>query len=315
MDRFEAMSMLLEVVDQGNLSAASRSLKIPLPTLSRKITELEALLSTKLLTRTTRRIALTDAGATYVEAARRILEQVEEAERQASGEFVVPKGELVITAPVQFGRLHVLPVVTDFLAAFPEINVRLLLADRNIDLVDEHVDMAVRIGNLPDSALVATRVGSVRRVACGSPGLFAGRGTPREPADLTGFPCIAVEVLTPMAGWRFVKSGTGKSIEVAITPRLSVTTTEAAAEAAIRGAGVVRLLHYQVAGAVAAGTLRLVLEDFEPEPAPIHLVHVARGQMPLKMRHFIDFAAPRLRASVAALQASPQDEKPVTPSS
>jgi DNA-binding transcriptional LysR family regulator len=315
LDRFEAMSMLLEVVDKGNLSAASRSLKIPLPTLSRKITDLEALIGTKLLTRTTRKIALTDAGATYVEAARRILEQVEEAERQASGEFAVPKGELVITAPVQFGRLHVLPVVTDFLAAFSAINVRLLLADRNIDLVDEHVDMAVRIGDLPDSAMVATRVGSVRRVACGSPALFAGRGVPKEPADLTDVPCISVEVLTPMTGWQFRKSGVSKPIEVAITPRLSVTTTEAAAEAAIRGAGVVRLLQYQVAGAVAAGALRLVLEDFEPAPAPIHLVHIARGQMPLKMRYFLDFAAPRLRASIAALQPSLQHGKPASPGS
>lgn len=301
--------MLLEVVDRGNLSAASRSLKIPLPTLSRKITDLETLLGTKLLTRTTRRIALTDAGAVYVGSARRILEQVEEAERQASGEFAMPKGELVITAPVQFGRLHVLPVVTDFLTSFPAINVRLMLTDRNIDLVDEHVDMAVRIGNLPDSAMVATRIGSVRRVVCGSPALFAGRGVPKEPADLMDLPCISVEILTPSAGWQFQKAGLAKAIEVAITPRLSVTTTEAAAEAAIRGAGVTRLLHYQVAAAVAAGTLRLVLEDFEPEPAPIHLVHLSRGQMPLKMRHFLDFAAPRLRASVAALQSSSHNGK------
>lgn len=304
MDRFEAMSMLLEVVDRGNLSAASRSLKIPLPTLSRKITDLETLLGTKLLTRTTRKIALTDAGAIYVDAARRILEQVEEAERQASGEFAMPKGELVITAPVQFGRLHVLPVVTDFLAVFPAINVRLMLTDRNIDLVDEHVDMAVRIGNLPDSAMVATRIGAVRRVVCGSPALFAGRGVPKEPADLLGLPCISVEILTPTAGWQFQEAGLAKAIEVTITPRLSVTTTEAAAAAAIRGAGVTRLLYYQVAAEVAAGTLRLVLEDFEPEPAPIHLVHLARGQMPLKTRHFLDFAAPRMRASIAALQSS-----------
>jgi DNA-binding transcriptional LysR family regulator len=304
LDRFEAMSMLLEVVDQGNLSAASRSLKVPLPTLSRKITELEVLLGTKLLTRTTRRIALTDAGVTYIEAARRILEQLEEAERQASGEFAMPKGELVMTAPVQFGRLHVLPVVADFLAAFPAINVRLVLSDRNIDLVEEHVDMAVRIGNLPDSAMVATRVGSVRRVVCGSPDLFAARGVPKEPADLLNLPCIGVEVLTPAAGWQFRKAGVAGTIDVAIVPRLSVTTTDAAAEAAIRGVGVTRLLHYQVAQAVASGALKLVLEDFEPEPAPIHLIHLSRGQMPLKMRHFLDFAAPRLRVSVPALQSS-----------
>jgi DNA-binding transcriptional LysR family regulator len=301
MDRFEAMAMLLEVVEQGSLSAASRALRVPVATLSRKISDLEALLGTRLLIRTTRKLSLTDAGVTYIAAARRIVEQVEEAEREAAGEFTAPKGELVMTAPLLFGRLHVLPVVTDFLGLFPDINVRLLLADRNLHLVDDHVDMAVRIGALPDSSMVATRIGSMRMVVCASPALLASHGTPVAPQDLQHTPCIMLDTPSPFAGWRF-RADVGDMIEVPVVPRLSVTTAEAAAQAAIGGAGFTRLLQYQVAEAVDAGRLHIVLETFEPAPAPIHLVHAARGQMPLKMRRFIDFAAPRLRQTLTGIQ-------------
>ena len=192
MDRFEAMSMLVTVSEAGSLSAAGRALKVPLATLSRKISDLETLLGTRLLIRTTRKLTLTDAGITYVTAARRILEQVEDAEREAAGEFTAPKGDLVITAPIMFGRLHVLPVVADFLALFPEINVRLVLADRNVSLIDDHVDMAVRIGKLPDSSMVATQVGLMRTVVCASPALMDGRGVPQAPDDLLKLPCVSV---------------------------------------------------------------------------------------------------------------------------
>lgn len=295
MDRLEGMSMLVTVSETGSLSAAGRALKVPLPTLSRKISDLETLLGTRLLIRTTRRLTLTDAGITYVAAARRILEQVEEAEREAAGEFITPKGELVITAPILFGRLHVLPVVADFLVLFSEINVRLVLADRNVDLVDAHVDMAVRIGKLSDSSMVATQVGLMRTVVCASPGLMDGRGVPRTPDDLLKQPCVTVDTPMPSPGWRFKSSGSAATIDIPIVPRLSVTTTEAAAQAAIRSIGVARLLHYQVAEAVEADALRIVLEEFELDPVPVHLVHASRGQMPLKMRRFLDFAAPRLR--------------------
>ncbi|MES2058465.1 MAG: LysR family transcriptional regulator [Pseudomonadota bacterium] len=295
MDRFEAMSMLLIVVEQGSLSAAGRALRVPVATLSRKISDLEALLGTRLLIRTTRKLTLTDAGIAYVTAARRILEQVEEAEREAAGEFTTPKGELVITAPILFGRLHVLPVVVDFLALFAEINVRLILSDRNVDLIDDHIDMAVRIGRLPDSSMIATRVGSMRTVICASPALLAGHGMPHVPQDLTRLPCIRLGAPLPVPDWRFRSAGSDTLIEIPIVPRLSVSTAEAAADAAIRHVGVARLLHYQVADSIAAGALQIILEAFEPEPAPINLVHTARGQMPLKMRRFLDFAAPRLR--------------------
>ena len=295
MDRFEAMAMLREVADRGSLSAAGRALRVPVPTLSRKISDLEALLGTRFLIRTTRKITLTDAGAAYLASARRILDALEDAEREAAGEFTAPKGELVVTAPLSFGRLHVLPAVTDFLALFPDIHVRLLLADRNIHLVEDHVDMAVRIGPLADSTMVATRVGSMRTVVCASPALLARCGVPAAPQDLRGFPVVALDAPIPGSAWRFGQDHATAWPEIALRPRLTVTTAEAVAQAAIEGVGIARLLHYQVADAVAAGSLRIVLDAFEPEPVPVHLVHVARSQMPLKIRHFLDFAAPRLR--------------------
>ena len=305
MDRLEAMSLLVAVAEKGSLSAAGRDLKVPLATLSRKISELETRLGARLLIRSTRNLTLTDAGVAYVASARRILDEVEEAERQAAGEFTVPKGELVVTAPLMFGRLHVLPVVTDFLAAFPEINIRLILSDRNVDLIGDHVDMAVRIGKLPDSSMVATQIGVMRTVTCASPGLLAGRGTPQAPDDLSRLPCVSVDTPMPSPSWRFLHPRSGTVIDVPILPRLTVTTPEAAMQAAVRKVGITRLLHYQAAEAVSRGELQIFLEAYEPEPAPVHLVHVARGQMPLKMRRFLDFAAPRLRQALSDV-ASPR---------
>jgi DNA-binding transcriptional LysR family regulator len=304
MDRLEAMSMLVAVTEKGSLSAAGRVLQVPLATLSRKISDLEALLGTRLLIRTTRKLTLTDAGIAYVAAARRILEQVEEAEREAAGEFTVPKGELVVTAPIMFGRLYVLPVVADFLATFPEINIRLILADRNVDLIDDHVDMAVRIGKLPDSSMVATQIGTMRTVTCASPALLAGRGMPQIPDDLVRFPCVTVDTPMPSPSWRFRDPRSGAALDVSVQPRLTVTTTEAAAQAAVRSVGVIRLLHYQVVEEVKRGGLQIVLEAYEPESAPVHLVHASRGQMPLKMRRFLDFAAPRLKRELNVISSA-----------
>lgn len=303
MDRLEAMSMLLKATETGSLSAAGRALQVPLATLSRRISDLEAALGARLLIRSTRKLALTDAGVAYVAAARRILEQVEEAERAAAGEFEAPKGELVVTAPVLFGRLHVLPVVAEFLAAFSAITVRLVLADRNVNLVDDHVDMAVRIGKLPDSSMVATRIGAMRTVTCISPALLERLGAPPAPADLLRFPCVSVDTAMPAPTWRFQKGRSSAVLDVPIAPRLTVTTAEAAAQAAVRGVGATRLLYYQVAEAVERGELQIVLAAYEPESVPVHLVHASRGQMPLKMRRFLDFAAPRLQQILSAMPA------------
>src|SRR5271155_2126920 len=201
MDRLEAMSLLVAVAEAGSLSAASRKLGVPLPTVSRKISDLEAHLRTRLLTRSTRKLALTDSGTAYVAAAKRILDEVSEAERAASGEHAAPRGDLVITAPVVFGRLHVLPVIAEFLARWPEINVRLVLADRNLHLIDDHIDIAVRIGALAESALAATKVGSVRRVVCGSPAYFAAHGVPKRPEDLSALSAVTFDPFSFSEDW------------------------------------------------------------------------------------------------------------------
>ena len=203
MDRLESMSILVAAVEAGSLSAAARRLGMPLATVSRKVSELEAHLKTRLLNRSSRRLTLTDAGRSYVAACRRILEDVGEAERAAAGEYSAPKGELIVTAPIVFGRLHVLPVAMEFLEAFPEIDLRLVLADRLLNLQEDHVDLAVRIGELPDSSLVATRVGPIRRVVCASPAYFAARGTPRDPGDLSDHDCITFEGLMSPRAWTF----------------------------------------------------------------------------------------------------------------
>jgi DNA-binding transcriptional LysR family regulator len=294
MDRLASMSILVTAVEEGSLSAAARRLRTPLATVSRKVSELEAHLKTRLLHRSSRQLALTDAGRTYVEACRRILEDVGEAERAASGEYGAPKGELIITAPIVFGRLHVLPVVTDFLKAFADIDIRLVLADRVLSLVEDHIDLAVRIGALPDSSLVATRVGSIRQVVCGSPAYFADRGTPQSPTELRSHDCITFEGLVSTHAWTF---STGRSqADVAIRSRLTVNTAEAAIDAATAGVGIARVLSYQCANAVAEGALTVVLTSFEPAPWPVSLVYAGQRYLPLKLRAFLDFATPRLKA-------------------
>jgi DNA-binding transcriptional LysR family regulator len=299
-DRLDAMAMLVRVVDAGSFSAASRAMGVPLATVSRKVSELETHLGTRLLVRTTRKVALSEAGAVYVASARRILEAVEETERVAAGEFQAPRGELVLTAPVLFGRLHVLPVVAGFLAAYPEISVRLVLSDRNLHLLDDHVDMAVRIGALPDSGMVGTRIGAMRTVVCGSPGVFAGH-LPARPEDLAELPSVNFDLLSPAAAWAFRrKDGPGETA-VTVRPRLSVTTAEAAVAAAVQGVGVTRVLHYQCAEAVRSGALLIVLAGWEVTPLPVHLLHASRGALPAKMRVFLDYAASRLRERLAQL--------------
>ena len=296
MDRLEAMSILREAVDAGSLSAAGRRLGVPLATVSRKVSELERHLGTRLLNRSSRKLTLTDAGRSYVVACKRILEDVAEAERVASGEYSAPKGNLTLSAPIVFGRLHVLPIVMAFLKHHPDIDIRLVLADRVVDLFEDHVDLAIRIGDLPDSSLVAIRVGSIRRVVCGSPAYFAGRGTPQHPSELSAHDCVSFEGLMASDFWSF---RVGKSdTPVAIHSRLVVNTAEAAIDGAVAGVGITRVLSYQVASATKAGALAVVLEAFEPAPVPVNLVHAGQGLLPLKLRAFIDFAAPLLRAGL-----------------
>jgi DNA-binding transcriptional LysR family regulator len=301
MDRLESMSILVTAVDAGSLSAASRQLGTPLATVSRKVSELEAHLKTRLLSRSGRKLTLTEAGRHYVAACRRILEDVGEAERTATGEYRTPKGELTITAPLVFGRLHVMPLVFDFLKAYPEINIRIVLTDRIVNLLEEPVDVAVRIGDLPDSSLVATRVGSIRLVVCGSPAYFSKHGTPRHPADLCKHDCITFDGLASPDAWIF---RTRKAdMPVRIHSRLVVSTAESAIDAAIVGLGITRLLSYQVADAIRAGALATALGQFEPPSWPVSLVFAQRRLVPQKVRALLDFATPRLKAGLSAITA------------
>ena len=294
MDRFRSMSVFVNAVEAGSLSAAARRLGMPLATVSRNVSDLEAHLGTRLLNRSSRVLTLTDAGRSYVLACKRILEELSEAERAASGEYRAPKGELVLTAPIVFGRLHVLPVVTEFLKAYPEIDIRIMLSDRVVNLLEDHVNLAVRIGALPDSTSMAIRLGAVRRVVCGSPSYFAGRGVPHEPYHLGEHDCVSFETLVAPDAWTFTVAG-GEE-RVSIRSRLVVNTAEAAIDAAIAGLGISRVLSYQIADAQAAGLLAVVLKEFEPEPWPVSLVYPGGRLLPLKVRAFLDFAAVRLRA-------------------
>ena len=295
MDRFDAMKLLVTVVEAGSFSAASRRLGTPLPTISRKIADLERHLNAKLLLRSTHGLAPTETGRVYVAAVRRILEEVDEAERAVAGEWRTPRGELVVTAPMVFGRLHMLPTTVAFLAAFPEIHVRLVLSDRNLGLAEEHVDVALRIGALPDSSLKATRVGGVRRVAVASPDFLDRHGAPSKPSDLASLPCIAFEGINADRIWTFSSPDRGAEITVPIRPRLAVDTVEASLDAAIAGVGIARALTYQCASALSAGSLVRVLQMFEPPSFPVHLLHVEREPLPLKLRSFLDHATTSLR--------------------
>lgn len=293
MDRLEAMNVLLQVVEHGNLSAAGRKLGVPLTTISRKIADLETHLGARLLVRSNRHATLTEAGTAYVAACRRILDDVSEAEQAASGAFSVVRGDLNITAPLVFGRLHVLPVVTEFLQIYPEIDVRLNLSDRNLHLQDYHVDLAFRIGALRDSSLMAIKIGAVRRVVCASPAYLEIHGTPMEPADLVTHHCVTFSGLGAADRWAFQTAKGEKS--VAIRSRLTVNTAEAAIDAAISGLGLTRILSYQIAASQAAGKLVAVLQPYEPDEVPISLVYDGQGPQPLKLRAFLDFATQRLR--------------------
>ncbi len=287
------MAVLLAGAESGSLSKAGRKLGIPLATVSRKVADLEAHLGASLLIRSAKGLELTPAGRSYVTAALTILEQLAEAERAAAGEYKEPRGDLVVTAPVLFGRLHVLPVVTSFLAAFPDVAVGLALTDRVTHFLDDQVEVALRIGALADSSLIAARLGSVRRVVCASPAYLAESGAPSAPDDLARHSVISFESVSSSTSWTFLSGGDERT--VSFRSRLSVNTIDAAIEAGLCGAGIIRVMSYQVVDLVRSGRMTIVLELFEPPPPPVHLVYDKQGRLPLKLRAFVDFVAPRLR--------------------
>ena len=294
MDRLDSMSVLVTVAEAGSLSAAARQLDTPLTTVSRKISVLEGHLKTQLLTRSSRRISLTDAGKSYVAACKRILEDVGEAERIAAGEYTAPKGELSVTAPIVFGRLHLVPVLADFLRAYPDIDVRLTLSNRQVNLTEEGIDAALRVGDLPDSALIATRVGTICRVFAASPRYLDSRGIPQEPADLVGHDCIGVQGFTGSGFW-----SVASDVEIPVRYRLIVNSTDAACEAAKEGIGIVSVFSHHVASDFRDGSLVLVLPDLKRETLPLSLVRASGEYLPLKLRAFLDFVTSRLKARLA----------------
>ncbi|MFZ5783725.1 MAG: LysR family transcriptional regulator [Pseudomonadota bacterium] len=297
MDRLEAMSVVIAVAESGSISAAARRLKSPVATVSRKVAELESRLKAQLFQRTSRRMTLTAAGRSYIEACRRIIEQVDDAEREVSGEYRLPKGELAVTTPWGLGHTHLLPLAVEFLEAHPEISLRLMLTDRVVNMAGENVDVAIRIGTLPDSTLIATRIGSIRIVVCASPSYLKERGRPKQPGDLAKHDCITIDDHAVPSAWRFVRAGRARVAP--LRSRLCVNTSEAAVLAAIEGAGLARVMSYKVDGARRAGKLAVVLEEFEPEPLPVHILYAPRKPGPLKLRAFLNWMTPRLKARLA----------------
>ncbi|MEO8707299.1 MAG: LysR family transcriptional regulator [Kofleriaceae bacterium] len=292
MDRFEAFSAFASVADTGGFAAAARQLGRSPAAVTRTIAALEAELGTQLFRRTTRVVNLTDAGTRFLVSVRRILADVAEASAAAASDATLA-GTLVVTAPVMFGRVHVAPVLLRFLAKHPDVRARALLADRVVDLVEEAVDVAIRIANLGDSSLRAVRVGEVRRVTCASPAYLSEHGTPRTPADLRDHAVIAFSAGAPPREWTYPQPRrTGR---VRIAPQLTTNSVETTIAAALAGHGVTRALSYQVAGDVRSGKLVIVLADHEPQPVPIHIVH-AGGTA--RIRAFVDFAVAGLRAAL-----------------
>jgi DNA-binding transcriptional LysR family regulator len=301
MDRLEAMSVFAAVAEAQGFSAASRRLGMPLATVSRKVSELEQSLGVQLLARSTRRVSLTDTGRQYFEACRRIIDDVSEAERAAVGEYRAARGELILTTPIVFGRLHIVPVVTEFLEAYREVHVQMMLVDRVVDLIDEHIDLALRIGELPDSSLIAVRLGTIGRVVCASPAYLAAHGVPAHPEDLAGHDAVTFAGLSSPKEWSFRVGGATQRFPV--RSRLTVNTAEAALDAVMAGAGLTRVMSYQAAAAVRDGRLVMVLRDYAPEPNPISLVYPSGRLAPLKLRAFLDFAVPRLKARLQEIAA------------
>ena len=308
MDRIDAMKVFVATLDEGSLAGAGRLLKRSPAAVSRAIAFLEAHVGVELLHRTTRSIRLSEAGERYAVACRRILTELEEAEIAAVGEKSAPRGVLTLTAPPISGEDILRPILDDFLDAYPMVAARLLLLDRTVSLVDEGVDIAMRVAQLPDSALIATRIGTdIRRVVVGSPDYLASHAAIDQPADLAQHRIVAFANFG-LDSWSFAP-GTGSTIPrtLSFTPRLMVTSVRAALASAIEGRGLTRLYSYHVAEAVKAGQLKVVLAHAEFPALPIHLLTPqGRASVP-KVRAFLDFAAPRLREKFARLAADARE--------
>lgn len=292
MDRLHAMQVFAAVARGGGFAVAARQLGMSPPAVTRAIAGLEDRIATRLLSRTTRSVSLTEAGHRYLVDVERILHEVEDAEAAAQGLHGAPRGLLTITAPVMFGRMYIAPILLDFLDQYPEVTGRLLLLDRVTNLLEEGMDIALRIGHLSDSSMAAVRVGSVRSVVCAAPDYLKKNGIPQHPGDLANHRLIAASSSLGSQEWRF---GQDERLVVRINPALVCNSNAAVVHAIEQGWGISRLLSYQVGPSITAGHIRLMLESFEREPMPVHLVHLEGRRAAVKVRAFIDFAASRLR--------------------
>jgi len=303
MDRLAAIRVFVAIADAGSLSAAGQRLGMPLTTVSRHLKGLEEALNTRLLTRTTRRLALTEPGQTYLETCRRVLGELDMAERHLAGEKAAPRGQLALTAPSLFGRLHVRPVVSAYLDAYPQMTARMLLVNRVVNLVEEGLDLGIRIGHLPDSAMRATTLGTVQLICCASPAYLARCGVPPEPRALLDHACITFTSFSQPDRWVFPGSGHEKrrAQNVPVEPRLLVNMAETGIDAAISGLGIVRVLSYQAERALKDGTLHRILEDFEPAPIPVSLVHREDRLPQAKVQAFSEIAVPLLRKALKGI--------------
>ena len=286
MDRLDAMQTFVAVADLRGFAPAARKLGLSPPAVTRLIAALEDRLGTRLLQRTTRMVALTDAGVRYLERIRRILADIEEAELAAEGERSRPTGRLVVSAPVGFGRLHVSPVMSAYLKLYPEVSSELRLEDRMVSLVEDGIDLAVRIGELPDSSLVARQVGAMRRIVVASPAYLKAHGEPKTPEALALHQIIQFGATAATADWDFGKDG--NELRINVTPRLTTNVADAAIQYAEAGGGLTRVLAYQAASAVKRGRLRVVLQKFEQPALPIHIVYPTSRLLSAKVRAFID---------------------------
>ena len=294
MDRFHLMTVFVAVVDANGFAGAARKLAISPPAVTRAINALESHLGLRLLTRTTRTVRVTDAGERYMQDCRRILAEIAEADESVTGQHGAPRGRLTITAPILFGCKYVTPIVTEYLQRYPEVTASCLFLDRVVNMVDEGVDVAIRIGDLPDSSMQAIRVGQVRRVVCASPAYLKAHSIPLTPDDLHQHAIVSANSVTPNPEWRMVEKGLTRSIR--LHARMTTTTNDSAIAAVVGGFGLTRLLSYQVAEHLRGGRLKIVLTDFEPAPLPVHVVHREGRQASHRVRAFIDLAIERLKA-------------------
>jgi DNA-binding transcriptional LysR family regulator len=295
MDMLEAMRVFIEVAECKSFVAASRKLDLSAPAVTRSIAQLEHALGVRLFNRTTRHVRLTDSGVRFYEDARRILEDVDQALAAASGSYAEPKGVLTITAPVLFGQIHVTPILTEYLQQNPSVTVKAVFNDRVSNLLDEGLDVAIRIGHLKDSSIYATPVGNIQRLVCASPSYLKKYGMPRHPSDLTDHEIIQATTVESSTTWQF-ESSTGKE-SVKVIPRLYCSQNGAAITAARQGFGITRLMSYQIGEELKNGSLTRILRDYETKPLPVNIIHLEGRQANAKIRSFIDLAIARLRAN------------------